>query len=203
MNNYSHVAIFFSSWPYFLDIKYIRLAWMQISNRYSLQPAQLYNSRFVEKVLCYFYSGKLKHMHNSTIVVLDPVIGRETNCWKWEWGGQSDNTQSILSCTCIHSLISIFIIQPQNPLSFWTIKSSDIISSSCSVTVRLTFASWVRLCIERVATPAYWMRYCLHFWTLHTNEQTNKYTLAEIWLPCTTISCLASRSAISSMRASN
>ena len=35
-----------------------------------------------------------------------------------------------------------------------------------------------------------------HSWVLHTNKQT-KYTLAEIRLPYTMISCLASRSAIS------
>ena len=89
---------------------------------------------------------------------------------------------------CIHSLISIFIVQPQSPYSFCTMNSRDINSSSCPVIVRMMFSSWVCSHTEWVAMPAYF----LHSWALHTN----KYTLAEIRLPCTTISCFTSRSAM-------
>jgi len=47
--------------------------------------------------------------------------------------------------------------------------------------------------VHWMSTPVHWMRYFLHSWAY---THTNKYTLAEIQVPCTTISCLASNSAL-------
>ena len=76
----------------------------------------------------------------------------------------------------------------------------------------MTFTSWVSQCTEWgtscipsvmsvhwmsipmrwMSTPAHWMRYpCIP--DTHTNARINKCMLVEIQLPCTTISCLASR----------
>jgi len=74
-------------------------------------------------------------------------------------------------------------MQPRNPSTLVIINSS-----SCPDVVRMTFASWVHPCTERDTS-------CIPEHYTCTNE-TNMYTLAEIRLPCTTISCLTSCSAI-------
>ena len=66
--------------------------------------------------------------------------------------------RSVLSCICIHSLVSIFIMQPQNPYH------------NHFVIYKQQFMSWY--CKDDVcfmSTPTHWMRY-LHSW------QTNEYT---------------------------